>query len=75
MASRRVAIVIAVASLLPAVASANPEYSRRTGKECNYCHPANTFRLNDAGKYYKEHKSLKGFVLPPATPVPNPPKK
>ncbi len=74
MALRTAAILIAITNLIPATAEANPEYSRRTGKECNYCHPANTFRLNDAGKYYKEHKSLKGFVLPPA-PAPNPPKK
>ncbi|MGD1073851.1 MAG: hypothetical protein ABSB15_27375 [Bryobacteraceae bacterium] len=46
-----------------ACAFANPEYSRRTGKECNYCHPANNFHLNEAGKYYKDHgKSLKGYV-------------
>ena len=75
MPSFRVAILIAIATLAPATSSANPEYSRRTGKDCNYCHPANTFRLSDAGKYYKLHKSLKGFVPPPSAPVPNPPKK
>ena len=38
------------------------------GKNSNYCHPANNFHLNEAGKYYKEHgKSLKGYV-PPAVP-------
>jgi hypothetical protein len=51
------------AFLLAASALANPEYSRRTGKECNYCHPPNNFHLNEAGQYYKDHgKSLKGYV-------------
>ena len=60
---------IALCLLLPAALLANPEYSRRTGKECNYCHPPNSFRLNDAGKYYKEHgKSLKGYVEPKPAP-------
>ncbi len=65
----RILMVVVLGGLLAMAAWANPEYSRRTGKECNYCHPANTFRLNDAGKYYKEHRSLKGFV-PPVTPPP-----
>jgi hypothetical protein len=47
---------------------AKPEYSRRTEKECSFCHPAGSFNLNDAGKYYLDHKySLKGYV-PPAPP-------
>lgn len=65
----RFAAVVALA-LTPGLAIANPEYSRRTSKDCNYCHPAKTFQLNDAGKYYKEHKSLKGFVPPPETKKP-----
>ena len=40
---------------------ATPEYARRTSKECLYCHPKGSWALNDAGKYYKDHKSLKGF--------------
>ncbi len=45
---------------------ATPEYGRKTGKECNYCHPPNNFQLNEAGKYYQEHhKSLKGYVPKP----------
>jgi hypothetical protein len=61
------------ALLLAASAFANPEYSRRTGKECNYCHPPKNFRLNEAGKYYRDHgKSLKGYV-PSATPQPKTP--
>ena len=47
---------------------ARPDFSRRTGKECSFCHPAGSWNLNDAGKYYFEHKhSLQGYV-PPAKP-------
>lgn len=46
-------------------ASAKPEYSRRTKKECAFCHPADSWRLNDAGKYYRDHKySLEGYKPP-----------
>jgi hypothetical protein len=75
--------VLTIAALLiPANALATPEYSRRTGKECNYCHPPNNFHLNEAGKYYKDHgKSLRGYMpstgaakaAPPATPPPKAP--
>jgi len=48
--------------------AAKPEYARRTGKECNYCHPPDSWNLNAAGKYYRDHKySLQGYV-PPAKP-------
>jgi len=44
---------------------AKPEYSRRTKKECSFCHPADSWNLNEAGKYYRDHKySLQGYVPP-----------
>jgi hypothetical protein len=44
------------------LSSANPDYTRRTNKECEYCHPPNSRALNEAGKYYQQHKnSLAGF--------------
>jgi hypothetical protein len=44
---------------------ARPDFSRRTGKECSFCHPPGSWNLNDAGKYYFEHKhSLQGYVPP-----------
>jgi hypothetical protein len=50
---------------------AKPEYSRRTKKECSFCHPAGSFNLNEAGAYYRDHKySLEGYVPPPAKPDP-----
>ncbi|HWF08852.1 MAG TPA: hypothetical protein VG297_10325 [Bryobacteraceae bacterium] len=52
--------------LAPSSTFATPEYSRRSDKECAYCHPAKGYSLTDAGKYYKEHKTLKGYQPPPA---------
>ncbi len=44
---------------------ARPEYSRRTQKECNFCHPPDSWNLNDAGKYYRDHHySLQGYTPP-----------
>jgi hypothetical protein len=49
-------------------ASAKPEYTRRTSKECSFCHMPPGYNLNEAGRYYQEHQhSLKGYV-PTAKP-------
>jgi hypothetical protein len=55
------AALIAIVCLAPREAATSPVYSRRTNKECNYCHPPNTYNLNDAGKYYQDHKTLNGY--------------
>ncbi|MFN7992908.1 MAG: hypothetical protein U0Q18_04880 [Bryobacteraceae bacterium] len=44
---------------------AKPEYTKATKKACAFCHvdsKAKPKELNDAGKYYKEHKSLEGYT-------------
>ena len=42
-----------------------PEYSRKTKKECSFCHPPDSWNLTDAGKYYREHHySLDGYKAP-----------
>jgi hypothetical protein len=47
---------------------ARPDYSRRTQKECNFCHPPDSYNLTNAGKYYRDHHySLRGYT-PPAKP-------
>jgi len=52
----------------PNGATAKPEYTRRTSKDCSYCHVPPGYNLNEAGKYYAEHQhSLKGYT-PPARP-------
>ncbi len=46
------------------------EYTKQTKKSCAYCHTqaspkkgdAKATELKDAGKYFKEHKSLDGYV-------------
>ena len=44
---------------------AKPEYARKTKKECSFCHPPDSWNLNDAGKYYRDHKySLEGYAPP-----------
>jgi hypothetical protein len=59
------AIIVAVFSLSALPGLARPEYGRRTQKECNFCHPKDSWNLNDAGKYYRDHKySLQGYVPP-----------
>jgi len=44
-----------------------PEYTQKEKKACSFCHMATTAKdasakdLNDAGKYYQEHKSFDGY--------------
>jgi hypothetical protein len=44
---------------------ARPEYTRKTKKECLFCHPPNSFQLTEAGKYYRDHRSLDGYEPTP----------
>ncbi len=38
------------------------EYTKKEKKPCAYCHVTATSKeLNDAGKYYKEKKTLEGY--------------
>jgi len=47
-----------------------PEYTKATKKACTYCHQKNvpgdaaamSGNLTDAGKYYKDKKTLDGYV-------------
>jgi len=66
---RLLKILFAVSVLsgaLLSVATAKPEYAKKEGKTCTYCHvKAGQKELTDAGKYYKEHDhSLKGYKEP-----------
>jgi hypothetical protein len=60
-----IAIAIVSGSLLP-LATAKPEYAKKEGKPCTFCHvKTGSKELNDAGKYYKEHNhSLEGYKAP-----------
>lgn len=59
------AIAMLGLSLLP-LARAKPEYSKTTGKKCDYCHVKTGSKdLNDTGKCYAEKKhSLEGCPVP-----------
>ena len=60
---RALAIVSAVALLFVPFAVGTPEYTKKENKQCVYCHTAvGKPDLNDAGKYYKAHRTLEGYV-------------
>jgi hypothetical protein len=58
-------IAFAVFMALP-FGMGKPEYAKKEGKGCTFCHPAGKMKeLTDAGKYYKEHNhSLQGYKAP-----------
>jgi hypothetical protein len=59
------AVVAAGIMLSSTHAWTKPDYSRRTKKECRFCHPPDSWNLTDAGKYYREHHySLEGYKPP-----------
>ena len=63
----RLLLVVSVLSgSLLTIATAKPEYAKKEGKNCVYCHvKMGSKELNDAGKYYKEHNhSLEGYKAP-----------
>ena len=55
----------AVVLALAASVSAKPEYTRKTTKGCAFCHQSPGYNLNEAGKYYADHGSLKGYPPKP----------
>jgi len=62
------AVAVLTGSLLT-LASAKPEYAKKEGKACTFCHvKLGSKELNDAGKYYKDHNhSLEGYQAPKKT--------
>ena len=65
-----IAVAIFCGCLL-SLATAKPEYAKKEGKPCTFCHTkmgspeVMAKSLTDAGKYYKEHDhSLKGYKAP-----------
>jgi hypothetical protein len=57
-------LLVGLLLMVPQSTSAKPEYSRMTDQECGYCHVPNSRKLTDAGTYYRQHRTLKGFVPP-----------
>jgi hypothetical protein len=61
-------IFVAGVLLSVKISPAKPDYTRRTGKECEFCHPPNSRKLTPAGEYYRDHQnSLKGYQPPEQT--------
>lgn len=55
-------LVVSLSLVMAGVGSAKMEYSKKESKACTYCHTkAGSKDLNDAGKYYKEKGTLKGY--------------
>ncbi len=55
-------VVLGIAGLLSTdKVSAKPEYTRRTKQGCEVCHPPDSRSLNEAGEYYRHHRSLDGY--------------
>jgi hypothetical protein len=57
-------VLLALATLVVvSLGISKPEYSKKEGKACTFCHPPGKFKeLTDAGKYYKDHNhSLEGY--------------
>jgi hypothetical protein len=74
MRMRRLVLLIAPTGVLMAAlffdaraSVARPDYTRKTKKECQYCHPPDSFQLTEAGKYYRDHRTLDGY-RPTPTP-------
>ena len=60
---RALAITGLVALLFVPFAVSTPEYAKKENKPCLYCHTAvGKPDLNDAGRYYKAHRTLEGYV-------------
>jgi hypothetical protein len=61
------AMILAAGVMLSSAPSqAKPEYMKKEGKTCTFCHvKAGSKELNDAGKYYQAHNhSLEGYKAP-----------
>ena len=57
---------VVISGTVLTLATAKPEYAKKEGKNCVFCHVMmGSMELNDAGKYYKEHNhSLEGYKAP-----------
>lgn len=60
---RALALIGGVAILFAPFAVGTPEFAKKENKQCVYCHTAiGKPDLNEAGKYYKDHKTLDGYL-------------
>ena len=65
------ALVMILMSAISSGTTAKPEYTKKEKKACTYCHASKNPKeysdkdLTDAGKYYKEKKTLEGYKEKP----------
>jgi hypothetical protein len=59
--------------LTPQKSAANPDFTKRTAKKCVYCHIGDwgSGKFTDAGIYYKDHATFKGYVPKEQSPQQN----
>ena len=59
-------LILTAGLLLSAkISPAKPEYTRRTHKDCEFCHPPDSRKLTPAGEYFRDHgHSLKDYQPP-----------
>jgi hypothetical protein len=60
-------VLFAMVMALP-FGMSKPEYGKKEGKACTFCHPPGKMKeLTPAGQYYKDHNhSLDGYKAPAA---------
>ena len=60
------AILMSGFVVLTTASYGKPEYGKKEGKSCTFCHPAGKMKeLTPAGQYYKDHNhSLEGYKAP-----------
>lgn len=57
------ALTALAALLFVPFAAGTPEYTKKEKRQCVYCHTSvGKPDLNDAGRYYKMHRTLEGYV-------------
>jgi hypothetical protein len=60
-------ILLAIVLIYAPFAVGTPEMAKKENKACTFCHTAvGKPDLNDAGKYYKEKKTLVGYKPKPS---------
>jgi len=59
------AVLLGILAIGPKPAAANPDWTKKERKQCNYCHVGawDSGKYTEAGTYYKEHQySFKGYT-------------
>jgi hypothetical protein len=57
-------VLVGGVMLTPRESAAKPDYTKKERKPCTYCHLGSwdSAKYTEAGEYYKQHNTLRGFV-------------